>query len=348
MIGRAAIGAPWIFNQINHYLETGEELEEPSLEEKMDLAIRHFKKLIEIKPERVATMEMRGHAAFYLKGEKNGKRLKQKIQKVNTKEEMVNVLSKIKNGKIKTLFLFDIDGTILPVGEKEIPTSTKESIEELINNGYEVAIATGKAYQEAKKVGDQLGIKTIISTNGQVVHIDGVKVYDQEMDFDEVNKFVKDNIDKLTIGVQSSERSYAINGPNDEILFDFLEKVSIPKVELFSELQKDIPINQVWLVGDYQNITIPEGYKTAGWPMDVGCDMLIKEASKANGLKKLKELSDKEFIKVFAFGDGLNDIEMLEEADVSIAMGKSKQVVKDAATYVTTNDNDDGIFNFLK
>ncbi len=96
MIGRAAMGNPWLFREVDYYLNEGVELEQPSIQEKMDTAIKHFNKLIETKGERIAINEMRGQAALYLKGIKNSSHYKREIQKVNTVDEMINKLNEIK------------------------------------------------------------------------------------------------------------------------------------------------------------------------------------------------------------------------------------------------------------
>lgn len=68
MIGRGALGNPWIFKRTLHYLETGELLPEPTLEERVEMARRHLLLLAELKGEYTATREMRQHAPQYLKG----------------------------------------------------------------------------------------------------------------------------------------------------------------------------------------------------------------------------------------------------------------------------------------
>ncbi len=68
MIGRAAVGKPWLFRDIHHYLTTGEILPEPLLEEKVDIAKRHFTRSLEWKAEPVGIFEMRRHFSNYFKG----------------------------------------------------------------------------------------------------------------------------------------------------------------------------------------------------------------------------------------------------------------------------------------
>ncbi|WP_162416805.1 tRNA dihydrouridine synthase DusB [Cyclobacterium roseum] len=68
MIGRAAIGYPWIFNEINHFLKTGELLEGPDLEERVKVAKRHLDFSVEWKGEKLGLLEMRRHYTNYFRG----------------------------------------------------------------------------------------------------------------------------------------------------------------------------------------------------------------------------------------------------------------------------------------
>lgn len=96
MIGRAAMGNPWIFKEINHYLKTNELLNKVSIEEKMDVAIQHLELLVQTKGERVGVLTMRGQATWYMKGIKDINKYKIEIQQVTTKNEMIEKLNQIK------------------------------------------------------------------------------------------------------------------------------------------------------------------------------------------------------------------------------------------------------------
>lgn len=95
MIGRAAQGNPWIFRQILHFLETGEELPKPELPEVTELLLRHARAQIEFKGETVAIREMRKHAAWYTGGYKNSARLRGKINEVETYEQLASLFRTI-------------------------------------------------------------------------------------------------------------------------------------------------------------------------------------------------------------------------------------------------------------
>lgn len=88
MIGRGAQGNPWIFRQILHYLETGEELSKPTMEEVTQMLLRHAKSQIAFKGEVTGIREMRKHAAWYTSGYRNSAKLRGKINEVETYEQL--------------------------------------------------------------------------------------------------------------------------------------------------------------------------------------------------------------------------------------------------------------------
>lgn len=92
MIARGAQGNPWIFAQINHFLETGEELPKPSPKEMVDMVLRHAKMQIAFKGEFTGMREMRKHAAWYTGGYKHASRLRNLLNEVETYEQLEELL----------------------------------------------------------------------------------------------------------------------------------------------------------------------------------------------------------------------------------------------------------------
>ena len=92
MIGRAALGNPWMIYQTVKYLETGVLIDEPSVREKMDVCVLHMDRLIALKNENIAVREMRKHAAWYLKGVRGNAKARQEINECNTREDIVRLL----------------------------------------------------------------------------------------------------------------------------------------------------------------------------------------------------------------------------------------------------------------
>ena len=92
MIGRAALGNPWMIYQTVKYLETGVLMDEPSVREKMDVCVLHMDRLIALKNENIAVREMRKHAAWYLKGVRSNAKARREINECNTREDIVKIL----------------------------------------------------------------------------------------------------------------------------------------------------------------------------------------------------------------------------------------------------------------
>ena len=97
MIGRASLGNPWIFKQINEYLENGNIINGPSSLEKIDMCIKHLNYLKEIKIDKVAVLEIRNHIAWYLKGIKGSNEIKNKVYSTKDINEILNILKEYRN-----------------------------------------------------------------------------------------------------------------------------------------------------------------------------------------------------------------------------------------------------------
>lgn len=95
MIGRAAIGYPWIFNEIKHFFKTGTHLPEPAMKDRMEVCKTHLQRSVEWKGERLGVLEMRNHYANYFKGIPNFKETRMKLVTLNSYKELEEVLDSI-------------------------------------------------------------------------------------------------------------------------------------------------------------------------------------------------------------------------------------------------------------
>lgn len=92
-IGRGSLGNPWIFTQINHYLNTKERLPLPSYKERIDVCLQHAIDLIKLKGENIGIKEMRSLACFYIKGMPNASNMKVKINLIDTYKDLEKILN---------------------------------------------------------------------------------------------------------------------------------------------------------------------------------------------------------------------------------------------------------------
>lgn len=95
MIGRAAIGYPWIFREIKHFLATGEELAPPTLEERIDACRKHLQGSISWKGEKLGLLEMRRHYTNYLKGLPNIKEFRMKLVTAENAADIEAILQEV-------------------------------------------------------------------------------------------------------------------------------------------------------------------------------------------------------------------------------------------------------------
>ena len=93
MIGRGAIGYPWIFNEVKHYFKTGEILPEPTIEQRLEAVRQHAEWSMEWKGERLGLIEMRQHYSNYFRGIPHFKDFRRKFLEVFTLEEMDVVIA---------------------------------------------------------------------------------------------------------------------------------------------------------------------------------------------------------------------------------------------------------------
>lgn len=89
MIGRGVLGNPWLIKEI-----LNQKKEIITFKDKLEMCLKHFNYLLEIKPEKVALLEIRMHAGWYLKGVKNGNKIKKEIYQVKTKEQFNDLIHK--------------------------------------------------------------------------------------------------------------------------------------------------------------------------------------------------------------------------------------------------------------
>jgi len=97
MIGRAAQGNPWLFDQVAHYLRTGEQLPGPTLSERVNMAIEHGELLIADKGHRVGVQEMRKHISWYLKGFYGAAHFREEVMRLTQWADVVALLRRVEH-----------------------------------------------------------------------------------------------------------------------------------------------------------------------------------------------------------------------------------------------------------
>ncbi|MFC0270804.1 Cof-type HAD-IIB family hydrolase [Metabacillus herbersteinensis] len=250
------------------------------------------------------------------------------------------------NGKV---IFFDIDGTLLD-HNKQIPNSTRTVIQQLKDEGHHVAIATGRAPFMFEDLRKELGIQTFVSFNGQYVVFEGEVIYRNPLKTETLEHLLAYASEVKHPLVFMSEDSMMATMDNHPYIEESMGTLKFPHPISNPDFYKDHEIFQTLLFckgGEeeryqhYQDLTIIRWH-------DLSTDILPFGGSKAEGIKQLMTRLNIDKDDIYAFGDGLNDLEMIEFVGTGVAMGNAVPSLKEVADYVTKAVDMDGISHGLK
>jgi Cof subfamily protein (haloacid dehalogenase superfamily) len=244
---------------------------------------------------------------------------------------------------------FDVDFTLLN-NEKELPPDTIEAVRKLKDSGIVVAIATGRPPYMFKPIADKLGIDTFVSINGSLVIHKGEVIHRHTIEkqaLEELEERAKRNGHALSYFAY--EGAFANQDKHPYILQCF-EDLKYPPPEYRPNVWKELDIFQalVYCTEEEQDLYEPmEAFRFVRWH-EFSMDGLPKGSSKAKGIEVLLQHLGLDRSKAVAFGDGLNDREMLTYVGMGVAMGNAHPELKPHADFVTKTVDDGGIAYGLK
>jgi len=253
--------------------------------------------------------------------------------------------------KIKAVF-FDIDGTLLGLKSKEIAPSTLEAIHLLKKKDVQVIVSTGRSYRHAKFLKAH-GFDSFITFNGSYcVAEDNEVVFKHVIDASDI-QLLHDHlhVDEFPVGVMTTDDSF-ISHVTDEVttVFDML-KLQVPQAMPFADaLNKEVLQLNLFVDEVKEQFIINKVFKrceSSRW-CPVFIDVNAKGISKQIGMEHFLSRYGIDNTQTMAFGDGGNDIQMLQAARIGVAMGNAGKAVKQVADYVTTTAEEDGIWHALK
>ncbi|OBZ17291.1 MULTISPECIES: Cof-type HAD-IIB family hydrolase [Bacillales] len=250
----------------------------------------------------------------------------------------------------KKLVFFDIDGTLVDHAKK-IPASTEQAIAELREAGHDIVIATGRGPFMLKPISEALNIHSYVSFNGSYVVYNDEVVYSHAIEparLAELSRISIANKHPLVYmtpdGMRSSTDQTAYSDDSDEAL-----KLKLPPLDPDYYIGKEIYQCLLYCKEEDEGY-YKENFSELGfirWHL-YGSDLLPPGGSKARGIQAIIERAGFKNEDVYAFGDGVNDLEMLQYVHHSVAMGNASDEVKRAARYVTKDVTEDGIMHGLK
>lgn len=249
------------------------------------------------------------------------------------------------------LIFFDIDGTLLQQGHDEIDPTVIAAINSIRDEQTHAFIATGRNFTQAEKYIKQLGAKSYITSNGQEICFNGEIVYQDYMKLEQCREIIT-YLDSKDVhwGYETRSRIYLGHGESAEEIRTLIEGYGMVDVEISEDHLVD-GVFQMWTFGtkEQMDLVFPhlaDKYTALRWG-DTSIEIVGTGQNKGHGIEVLKKLIDTE-VTTYAFGDGANDLEMMQTVDYSVAMGNAIDELKAVSKYQTTNIDDNGIINGMK
>ena len=249
----------------------------------------------------------------------------------------------------KKIVFFDLDGTLMN-HDKTILESTKQSLKALRDKGIYTVICTGRAPLMFKWLLEELSFDSYVSMNGQHVVLDGKVIYSNPMKpeiIQQLTELAHKNGHGLTY---STFESFVTNTEAHPLVQEGTTRLKIPYPPVDPEVYSHSDVNQVQIYSTPKEteeyMELFKDYAFVRWD-ESSVDMLPEGASKAIGIQKMLEHMNIPIENSYAFGDGANDMQMIETVGVGIAMDNAIPELKDVADFVTSSCSEDGIMKGL-
>lgn len=269
---------------------------------------------------------------------------------------------------MRKIVFFDIDGTLV-TEHNHATESTKQAVKALKDNEGLPVLATGRPPSMVKPVCEMFGIDSYIAMNGQYIVIQGEVVYANPLQTETVQQIVeKARADHRSVFLCGSDEIYGnalLSMMSRSNFFKAAKTFSqyIPRWWIYFVLKRfgRQPVAESLYEGktiyqiviqmteekdeDYRQL-FPHCHFTRSSPISV--DVVSKGTSKASAIQLMVKKLGMEMKDTIAFGDSLNDLEMLKEVEVGIAMGNARRELKEIADGVTAPVDEDGIMKGLR
>lgn len=261
----------------------------------------------------------------------------------------------MENMKRKAVF-FDIDGTLYNtvIG---VPNSTIKAIKELKQNGHLAFISTGRARAMIPQELVDLGFDGVLAACGAYVEYEGSVIYNLNLGKsiigNVINTLKKHNVFFILEGQDYLYMDDCEDFEGDTFSIRKFKELFGDKIKPVTGLESDYRFNKITCKTN-EHSNFKEAYKTI--EKDFDCiyhnaqfiELVPKGFSKAKGIEAILQHLTINIENTYAFGDSLNDIDMLNYVKYGIAMGNSSPEVLEIATHKTDTIENDGIYKGLK
>ena len=247
---------------------------------------------------------------------------------------------------IKIVFT-DIDGTLFSHAKGEVPASALDAIHQLQAKGIKVFLCSGRNYYLIRKTGilNLFEPDGLVTMNGSNAIIGDQVIYRHPIPEEVVDKMIL-FAKRLRFGLTLIEEKEGHINMIDERVIAAHEKYGtrFPQPRTFPEHYDRVVYQMIAFCDKFdESLFLPhlQDCKSARWD-EYAVDIMPKDSDKAKGILSVLEYYGYEPKNVCVLGDALNDIEMMQCAGISIAMGGANEQTKKAADYVTDDIDDDG------
>lgn len=248
------------------------------------------------------------------------------------------------------IIFFDIDGTILPLGETEIRPKVKEALIQLHEKGILLFLATGRAPFVVPKF-DDIPFDGLLAYNGSYCRNKEGIIYTKPLDSKDIQTVVQ-NAKEMGKPVQLATDIRMGANFYDQNLADYFNIANQPAdiledydVALTEDIyQLMVPVVDCEEEALMKNVT---SLKCTRW-WDRACDVISIDGGKSQGIQHILDFYQIDQQDAMAFGDGGNDADMIEYAGIGIAMENGTEAAKAVADYITDSVEKDGVYTALQ
>ncbi|MHB1683303.1 MAG: Cof-type HAD-IIB family hydrolase [Bacilli bacterium] len=261
----------------------------------------------------------------------------------------------------RCLIALDLDGTLL-TSDKRISPRTKGALQAVMKAGGDVAIATGRPPRTSVPFVRELGLTTpLINFNGALVHGHGMvdishhTPIDYEVAMAALNVCYEIGIRNLMAEVKDEFYLHS-NTCLVDPLMDVGNRAPLAVGDVRTLIASQVTsfvvspfLDRAFELTEALQTQFHDTLTVRAWGgAHQTIEVMSNRASKASGLQQVADLLGYDAAQIIAFGDELNDLEMLQYAGTGVAMGNARDVVKSAADFVTDTCDRDGIAKFLE
>lgn len=249
---------------------------------------------------------------------------------------------------------FDIDGTLLPHGKRELSHRTLNALTALKDKEDIIPfLCTGRGLSQTQAVIDSCGYENYIVASGMEIYVKSQLIYEATFDQETLENVISACQEHTDFwGVSSRKAIYSLRSKASDHLVQHFAGYGQLSLNVVDELPDD-KFSKVWINGkdekeldliidmlDEERVTI---YKWGHLSMEV----IPKGENKGKAIKIVTDHFDLEDVKTFGFGDGQNDFEMMQIVDKAIVMENGFEELKKYATTIIPPCEDDGVVEFL-